>query len=243
MYCAGSTAGRSRDRQASLAPAARPRVRFCDLFARHARGDPVAKRAGHLIAGLGGLVQPQVGGNGIVLDTAPKEVRRPENTLRADVSLFGGQPGPAHRRAIVLRNAVPEVVRRAEETPSDGVPLLGGLTGPAHRLTVVLHNPTPEVVRLPKTSLPDRVALRLSEDSLPERVSLVLDNYATHKHAKVKRWLAARPRFHLHFTPTSASWLNQVERWFGLLSQRAIKRGSFRSVADLVDKIQAFIDA
>ena len=52
-----------------------------------------------------------------------------------------------------------------------------------------------------------------------------------------------RPRFHLHFTPTSASWLNQVERWFGLLSQRAIKRGSFHSVTDLVNKIQAFIDA
>ena len=63
------------------------------------------------------------------------------------------------------------------------------------------------------------------------------------KHAKVRRWLAARPRFHLHFTPTYASWLNQVERWFGLLSQRAIKRGSFRSVADLVRKIQAFIDS
>ena len=51
------------------------------------------------------------------------------------------------------------------------------------------------------------------------------------------------PRFHLHFTPTYASWLNQVERWFGLLSQRAIKRGSFPSVADLVRKIQAFIDS
>ena len=59
---------------------------------------------------------------------------------------------------------------------------------------------------------------------------------------KVKQWLAARPRFHLHFTPTYASWLNQVERWFGLLSQRAIKRGSFRSVPDLVSKIQTFID-
>ena len=70
----------------------------------------------------------------------------------------------------------------------------------------------------------------------------MLDNYATHKHAKVRQWLAARPRFHLHFTPTYSSWLNQVERWFGLLSQRAIKRGSFRSVADLVRKIQAFID-
>ncbi len=74
-------------------------------------------------------------------------------------------------------------------------------------------------------------------------IHLVLDNYATHKHAKVKRWLAARSRFHLHFTPTSASWLNQVERWFGLLSQRAIKRGSFHSVTDLVNKIQAFLDA
>ena len=82
--------------------------------------------------------------------------------------------------------------------------------------------------------------LRLIDREVPAEldIHLVLDNYATHKHAKVKRWLAARPRFHLHFTPTSASWLNQVERWFGLLSQRAIKRGSFRSVADLVDKIQ-----
>ena len=56
-------------------------------------------------------------------------------------------------------------------------------------------------------------------------IHLVLDNYATHKHATVKRWLAARPRFHLHFTPTSASWLNQVERWFGVLRQRAIQAG------------------
>ena len=78
--------------------------------------------------------------------------------------------------------------------------------------------------------------LRLIDREVPAEldIHLVLDNYATHKHAKVKQWLAARPRFHLHFTPTYASWLNQVERWFGLLSQRAIKRGSFRSVADLV---------
>ena len=87
--------------------------------------------------------------------------------------------------------------------------------------------------------------LRLIDREVPAEldIHLVLDNYATHKHAKVKQWLAARPRFHLHFTPTYASWLNQVERWFGLLSQRAIKRGSFRSVADLVRKIQAFIDS
>jgi putative transposase len=66
---------------------------------------------------------------------------------------------------------------------------------------------------------------------------IVLDNYSTHKHANVKGWLARHPRYHLHFTPTYASWLNQVERWFGIITQRAIRRGSFRSVKELVVKI------
>ena len=73
-------------------------------------------------------------------------------------------------------------------------------------------------------------------------IHLVLDNYATHKHPKVKAWLAKRPRYHLHFTPTYSSWLNQVERWFGLLSRRTIQRGSFRNVTDLVNRIKAFTD-
>ena len=65
------------------------------------------------------------------------------------------------------------------------------------------------------------------EKSVPAAldVHLVMDNYGTHKHPKVRAWFARRPRFHVHFTPTYASWLNQVERWFGLISQRAIKRG------------------
>ena len=85
--------------------------------------------------------------------------------------------------------------------------------------------------------------LRLIERETPPELDLhlVVDNYATHKHPKARVWLARRPRFHLHFTPTSASWLNQVERWFGLISQRAIKRGSFNSVAQLVQTIEAFI--
>ena len=62
---------------------------------------------------------------------------------------------------------------------------------------------------------------------------LIVDNYATHKHDTVKAWLAQHPRFHLHFTPTSASWLNQVERFFGLLTQRRIRRGAFTSFSDL----------
>lgn len=72
-------------------------------------------------------------------------------------------------------------------------------------------------------------------------VHLVLDNYATHKTQIIQRWLAKRPRFHLHFTPTHASWLNQVERWFGLLTQRQIKRGSHPSVGALVYAIEEFI--
>lgn len=72
-------------------------------------------------------------------------------------------------------------------------------------------------------------------------VHLIADNYATHKHPKVKAWLARHPRFHLHHTPTYASWLNQVERWFALITQQAIRRGSFRSVRDLVRKIDSFV--
>lgn len=72
-------------------------------------------------------------------------------------------------------------------------------------------------------------------------IHLIIDNYATHKHAKVRGWLAARPRYHVHFTPTYGSWLNQVERWFGLSTQRAIRRGTFRSVKELKNKIERFI--
>lgn len=86
--------------------------------------------------------------------------------------------------------------------------------------------------------------LRLIDKEPPAdlEMHLVLDNYATHKHPKVKAWLARLPRYHLHFTPTCSSWLNQVERWFGLISLRAIKRGSFRNVTDLVNTIKAFTE-
>jgi len=72
-------------------------------------------------------------------------------------------------------------------------------------------------------------------------IHLIVDNYSTHKHAKVKAWLAARPRWHVHFTPTYSSWLNQVERFFSLITDKTIRRGSFSSVKDLVAKIDHFI--
>ena len=73
-------------------------------------------------------------------------------------------------------------------------------------------------------------------------IHLIVDNYATHKHPKVKNWLARRPRYHMHYSPTYASWINQVERWFGLITQRAIRRGSFSNVKDLVRNINAFVE-
>ncbi|HEY8654564.1 MAG TPA: IS630 family transposase [Dermatophilaceae bacterium] len=72
---------------------------------------------------------------------------------------------------------------------------------------------------------------------------LVLDNYGTHGHPKVKAWLALRPRFHLHFVPTGSSWLNLIEIWFSQLTNRAIRRGSFAGVGELVIAIHAYIDA
>jgi transposase len=68
-----------------------------------------------------------------------------------------------------------------------------------------------------------------------------LDNYGTHKHPNVVAWLEKHARFHLHFTPTSSSWLNLVERWFGEITRKRIRRGTFRSVRDLVNAIEEFI--
>lgn len=81
------------------------------------------------------------------------------------------------------------------------------------------------------------------EDSVPAEldIHLVMDNYGTHKAPKVKQWLARHPRYHVHFTPTSASWLNQVERFFGLLTDRRIRRGSFATVRQLETAIHAYV--
>lgn len=73
-------------------------------------------------------------------------------------------------------------------------------------------------------------------------VHLIMDNYATHKTVEVKKWFARHPRFKCHFTPTYASWLNQVERWFGLLTERALKRNAFTSVKELINCIENYIE-
>ena len=86
--------------------------------------------------------------------------------------------------------------------------------------------------------------LRRIDREYPKRkpLHLILDNYGTHKHPKVRAWLEQHPRFHLHFTPTSCSWLNLIERWFGQLTDKQLRRGAFTSVSDLIDAITEFID-
>ena len=85
--------------------------------------------------------------------------------------------------------------------------------------------------------------LKIIEEAYPEgEIHLILDNYATHKHPKVKVWFARRPRYALHFTPTSASWMNQIETWFSILTRRAVRRGSFNGVTPLRKALHAFID-
>jgi putative transposase len=85
--------------------------------------------------------------------------------------------------------------------------------------------------------------LREIDKAVPQELDVhcIVDNYASHKHPKVRAWLARRPRWHMHFVPTYSSWLNQVERFFGIITERAIRRGSFKSVKELTNKIDKFV--
>ncbi|WP_436306673.1 IS630 family transposase [Variovorax sp. LjRoot290] len=85
--------------------------------------------------------------------------------------------------------------------------------------------------------------LRSIDKAVPAELDVhcIVDNYASHKHPKVRAWLAERPRWHMHFVPTYSSWLNQVERFFSVITTRAIRRGSFNSVKDLTEKIDRFV--
>ena len=85
--------------------------------------------------------------------------------------------------------------------------------------------------------------LRHIDANVPQEldVHIIMDNYTTHKYEKVRSWFARRPRYHIHFTPTYSSWLNQVETWFGIITQKTIRRGSFRSTKELAEKIDLFV--
>ena len=86
--------------------------------------------------------------------------------------------------------------------------------------------------------------LRTIDREVPKglQIHLILDNYGTHKHENVNKWLAKHPRFHLHFIPTSSSWANMIERFFGELTEKAIQRGVFHSVPDLIAAIERYLE-
>ena len=87
--------------------------------------------------------------------------------------------------------------------------------------------------------------LRTIDRQVPKglQIHMILDNYGTHTHDNVVAWLDKHPRFHLHFIPTSSSWLNMVERWFRELTEKAIRRGVFKSVPDMIAAIEAYLQA
>jgi transposase len=88
-----------------------------------------------------------------------------------------------------------------------------------------------------------RFLKRIDQETPREcELHLIVDNYATHKHPRVERWLRCHPRFHLHFTPTSSSWLNLVERWFRNLTQQRLRHGSFHHIKELIHAINDYID-
>jgi len=90
----------------------------------------------------------------------------------------------------------------------------------------------------------NQTAIDTIEKNVPEDmdIHLILDNYGTHKTLMIRNWLAKRPRFHVHFTPTSASWLNLVQRWFALLTERQLRRGVHRSTKELKAAIDHYIE-
>ena len=90
-----------------------------------------------------------------------------------------------------------------------------------------------------------RKFLAVIDKAMPPEVEvhLVLDNYSTHKTELIRKWLLKHPRYHFHFTPTSASWINQVERWFGEITSQQIRRGTYRSVRELEEAIKEYIAA
>lgn len=88
-----------------------------------------------------------------------------------------------------------------------------------------------------------RFLKKIDSETLAELdLHLIVDNYGTHKHPRVKSWIGRHPRFHLHFIPTSSSWLNLVERWFREISDKRIRRGSFKNVPMLIEAIKAYLD-
>jgi transposase len=179
-----------------------------------------------------------------MLSSAPLFVEK----VRDIVGLYLSPP----ERAVVLCVDEKSQVQALDRTQ----PLLPMRPGPAERRThdykrhgttslfAALDVKAGTIVGKPRTQ-EFRKFLDEVESNVPADldVHVIMDNYGTHKTKLIRDWFAKRPRWHVHYTPTSASWINQVERFFALLTERALSRGVFRSVAELEDAIKAYIKA
>ena len=198
-------------------------------------------------AGLAGLRGPAVAGGDVQVLHRPRAGRQGHRRRRA-------VPGPAGERDRALRGrevpdpgAGPDRSRCCRCSPGcpSGAPTTTSATAPPP-CSPRWRSPPARSPRLSSHGTATRSSWPSSSRSPAPtptvELHLVMDNYAAHKHAEVQAWLAANPRIHVHFTPTSGSWLNLVEVWFGIIERQAIHRGTFGSVRDLNAKIRAFIN-
>lgn len=171
--------------------------------------------------------------------------------VRDIVGLYLNPPDKALVLCVDEKSQIQAIERSQPSVPAG----LGHIEGVAHdyfrhgttTLFAALDVATGEVVGQCKTRHRHQEFLAFLQHldrTIPENldIHLIIDNYITHKHSKVRAWLAQRPRYHVHYTPTYSSWLNQVERWFSLLNQRVLRRGSFKTVAQLTERIDRFVN-
>ena len=190
-------------------------------------------------------LQPHRAGNLQALHRSP--VHREGARHRRALHGPAGAGGRALRGREVADPGARPCPADASAAPGDTGPADPRLQAPRHHVAVpALDVATGEVIGrcYPRhRSVEFRRFLTVIEKAVPKEleVHLVLDNYTTHKTAMIHKWLLRHPRFHLHFTPTSASWLNQVERWFAEITNKRIRRGSYRSTRELEQAIEDYL--
>jgi putative transposase len=152
-----------------------------------------------------------------------------KSSVQRYFSLFGLQP---HRSKSFKLSTDPFFIEKLRD-------VVGLYLSPPENALVLCVDEKSQCQALERT----QPMLPMIDQAVPAELDIhcIVDNYASHSHPKVKAWLASRPRWQLHFIPTYSSWLNQVERFFGLITDKAIRRGSFTSVKQLVQRIDQFV--
>ena len=164
-----------------------------------------------------------------------REIGHAPSTVQRIWKAFGLQP---HRHETFKLSSDPLFVEKVRD-------IVGLYLAPPERAMVLCVDEKSQIQAPDRTQplLPMRPGQIERNVPADMDIHVVMDNDGTHKIRIIRDWFAKRPHWHIHFTPTSASWINQVERFFALLTDRALRRGVFRSVTELEDAIKAYIDA